>query len=175
MTPDISKGLEYYVDADFAGDYNKENSENPKSVLSRTGYVIKYANCPILWISRLQSEIALSICESEYIALSTALRDVIPLMGLLEEVSDAFSIRMNKPIMHCKVFEDNNGALELAKAPKIRPRTKHIAIKYHHFRAHVESGKIEIRPIDTNMQQVDIFTTPLALAQFRYLRKLIMG
>ena len=129
----------------------------------------------MLWVSRLQSEIALSTCESECIALSTALRDVMPLMGLLEEVSKAFNITMNKPIMHCKVFEDNNGALELAKAPKIRPRTKHIAIKHHHFRAYVESGKIEIRPIDTDMQQADIFTKPLALAQFRYLRKLIMG
>ena len=99
----------------------------------------------------------------------------MPLMGLIEEVSEVFNIAMNKPIMHCKVFEDNNGALELAKAPKIRPRTKHIAIKYDHFRACVESGKIEIRPIDTNMQQADIFTKPLALSQFRYLRKLSMG
>ena len=38
------------------------------------------------------------------------------------------------PNVHCKLFEDNNGALELAKAPRYRPRTKHIAVKYHHFR-----------------------------------------
>ena len=56
MTPDISKGLECYVDADFAGACDKENSENPESALSRTGHVIKYANSPILWVSRLQSE-----------------------------------------------------------------------------------------------------------------------
>ena len=129
----------------------------------------------MLWISRLQSEIALSTCESEHVALSIALRDVIPLMRLLEEVFEAFNITMNKPIMHCKVFEDNNGALELAKAPKIRPRTIHVAIKHHYFRAYVKSRKIAIRPIDTDAQQVGIFTKPLALAQFTCLRKLIMG
>ena len=64
-------------------------------------------------------------------------------MGLLEEISEVFHLSKIKPIMHCKLFEDNNGALELAKAPKIRPRTKHISIKYHHFRAYVDSGKIE--------------------------------
>ena len=87
----------------------------------------------MLWVSRLQSEIALSTCESEYVTLSTALRDVMPLMGLLEEISEVFHLNTNKPIMHCKLFEDNNGVLELAKAPKIRPRTKHTSIKHHHF------------------------------------------
>ena len=40
-----------------------------------------------------------------------------------------------------KVFEDNNGALEMANKPKFRPRTKHIGIKYHHFRDRVRCGK----------------------------------
>ena len=175
MAPDISKGLECYVDTDFARACDKKNSENPESGSSRTGYVIKHANCPILWVSRLQSEILLSVCESEHIALSTALRDAMPLMALLEEVFEAFNITRNKQIMHCKVLKSNNGVLELAKAPKIRPRTIHVAIKHHYFRAYVKSRKIAIRPIDTDAQQVGIFTKPLALAQFTCLRKLIMG
>ena len=46
------------------------------------------------------------------------------------------------PRVHCTVFEDNSGALELARLPKIRPRTKHINQAYHHFREHVERREI---------------------------------
>eukprot|EP00957_Ditylum_brightwellii_P130175 9929412-Ditylum_brightwellii.AAC.1 len=63
MKPDTNNGLEIYVDASFAGDWNQSWIEEPTSVLSITGYVIKYANCPIVWMSKLQTEIALSTRE----------------------------------------------------------------------------------------------------------------
>jgi hypothetical protein len=81
--PDKYLGLECYVDADFAGGWSQADLDNAENVLSRTGYVIMYANCPIHWVSRLQTEIALSTTEAEYIALSQALRNVIPLITLL--------------------------------------------------------------------------------------------
>ena len=71
VKPDKSKGFECYVDADFAGGFSKAESTDPTSCLSQTGYVIMYANCPILWSSKMQSIIALSTTEAEYIALST--------------------------------------------------------------------------------------------------------
>ena len=81
--PDISKVLECYVDADFAWAWWDGDHDSPESVLSRTGYVIMYAGCPITWSSKLQTEIALSTTESEYIALSTAMREVIPFLNLM--------------------------------------------------------------------------------------------
>ena len=51
--PDRTKGLECYVDADFVGGWSQANTANSENVLSRTGYVIMYANCPIHWISCL--------------------------------------------------------------------------------------------------------------------------
>ena len=57
----------------------------------QTGMVIMYANCPIFWRSTLQTEIALSTAEAEYIALSTALRQVIPLMAMMEEIQSSIS------------------------------------------------------------------------------------
>ena len=77
--------------------------------------------------------------------------------------------------MKCKVFEDNSGAIELAKAPKICPHTKHIALKYHHFKEHIRKGLIEINPIDTLEQVADIFTKALPFPIFNYLRKKMMG
>ena len=58
-------------------------------------------------------------------------------------------------------FEDNNGALEMAKEPKIRPRTKHVAIKYHYFRTHIERRDTQLEKIDTTEQEADFLTKPL--------------
>ena len=78
--PDISLGVQCYVDADFAGGWARADADNAENVLSRTGFVIFYAGCPLLWTSRRQTEITLSTAEAEYVALSTAMREVISLM-----------------------------------------------------------------------------------------------
>jgi hypothetical protein len=65
------------------------------------------------------------------------------------------------------VFEDNNGALATARAVKMTPTTKRIAVKYHFFKAHVGPGTgIELVKIDTNLQKADIFTNGLAPDKF---------
>jgi len=65
------------------------------------------------------------------------------------------------PKIHCKVFEDNAGAIEIANVTKMRPRTKHLNIKYHHFREEVKKGTISISHTRTEVQIADIFTKPL--------------
>ena len=169
--------LECYADADFAGNWNRTTAESDASTAhSRTGFTILYAGCPLTWASRLQTEIALSTTEAEYIALSTALRDVIPIMNLLQELKEQNFINdFQLPKIHCKAFEDNSGALELARTPKMRPRTKHINIKYHHFRSYVDEGLISIHKINTNDQIADIFTKPLSYPLFTKHRKTLLG
>ena len=136
--PDNELKLDCYVDADFAGLYNVEDQQDPVCVKSRTGYCLTLGSCPLIWVSKLQTEVALSTTEAEYIALSQSLRDLIPMRRLLEEAGKGLSIDLGKPAtLHSTVFEDNNGALSLALSPKISPRTKHIAVKYHHFRESV--------------------------------------
>ena len=63
--------------------------------------------------------------------------------------------------VYCHCFEDNSGALKLAKLPKIRPHIKHINICYHHFRENGMQGEIKIHAIDTNDQIADMLTKPL--------------
>ena len=175
MKPDRSKGLECFVDADFAGGWNQNDATDADTVMSRTGYVIMYAGCPVLWCSKLQTEIALSTVEAEYLALSQALREVIPMMRLLNEVNLIFELHIPTPAIHCKVWEDNEGCVSLATHGKFSPRTKHIGIKYHHFRQHVKDGSISIHSIDTKEQTADIFTKPLDEILFVYLRKKLCG
>ena len=63
--PDKTKGIECYVEAYFAGGWSQANSDNPENVMSSTGFAIYYAGCPVLWSSKLQTEISLSTTESE--------------------------------------------------------------------------------------------------------------
>jgi len=145
-------------------------------LFSRTGFVIKYANCPIYWKSKLQTELALSTAEAEYIALSMALREVIPLMRMMEELKDSFpQLYVDKPGFFCKVWEDNQACLAMATTSKFSPRTKHIALKYHHFRSFVERKRIRINYVDTLRQQADIFTKPVRDELFPKLRFMLMG
>ena len=81
------------------------------SVKSRTGYVLLLNDCPILWVSKLQTEIALSTMEAENIALLQSMRDILPMRGTLNDVGRCFGLVTNKkPITKSTVFEDNNGA-----------------------------------------------------------------
>ena len=174
--PDVSKGFECHVDADWAGNWHKDFSDDPSTALSRTGFVISYAGCPIIWKSCMQGLVALSTCESEYIALSTALREVIALMNLLKELkSHNIPVPFSTPKVKCRVFEDNAGCIELATNHKARPRTKHLSVRLHHFRDHVKRGDIVIEHVSTTMQVADIMTKPLARDPFRKLRKMLMG
>ena len=62
--PDKTKGLELYIDADFAGNWENAGAEHPKICMSRTAYMIRYNGYNILWKSQLQTEITLSTAKS---------------------------------------------------------------------------------------------------------------
>ena len=178
--PVQTKGLEVYVDADFAGGWDPEHADDADTVYSRTGFVITYAGCPILWTSKLQTEIALSTAEAEYLALSQAMRETIPLMNLLREIDVIFKLHIPDPKFIVKVHEDNQSCIAMANNPKFSPRTKHIAIKYHHFRKHVKThsnpkGFIEILYCCTEDQVADIFTKPTRDDIFFKLRFMLLG
>ena len=176
LKPIANKELEMYVDADFAGNWKRDDANNRDNARSRHGYFVMYKNCPILWKSQLQGEIALSSTESEYIGISYGLRDVIPLMECLKEIAargiETGDVRSR---IHCKVFEDNSGALEMAKVHKYRPRTKHINVKYHHFRDYVTRGEVILKSIRTHDQLADILTKTVSEGILVTLRKRVLG
>ena len=177
FTPDPEKGFECYCDADFSGNWNKQFARHdPSTSKSRSGWVVFYAGCPIIWASRLQTQVALSTTEAEYIAMSQSLRDVLPIMFLIQEMKEkGFQVICTQPYVYCKVFEDNSGALELARLPKLRPRTKHINVCYHHFREHVRNGLIKIFPVGTKDQTADVLTKALPQNDFQRHRHHMCG
>jgi hypothetical protein len=167
--PDPKKGFECYCDADFSWLWNKAFAPVDPSISKlRSGWIIFYAGCPVSWASKLQSQVALSTTEAEYVAMSQSLRDIIPIMGLLPEMSERhFNALCTKPYVYCKVFKDNSGVLEMARLPKLCPKTKHINVCYYHFCEHVRKGLIKIFPVDNKDQIADALTKPLAQNDFQ--------
>ena len=118
LKPSKTLQVDCYADANFAGLYPVEEPQDSTSVKSRTGYVITFADCPILWVSKLQTEIALSTLHAEYVALSQSLRDLLPIKNLIGEVMKHFNLDKDiKFISKSTVYEDNNGALRVATCP----------------------------------------------------------
>ena len=177
MKPTNDLNLDCYVDSDFAGLWSFEDDQDPTCVKSRTGFIMLLGGCPLMWSSKLQTEIALSTMEAEYIALSTALRDLIPLKRLVKVVTTAVGLNDSDTTIKTTVWEDNQGCVILAnlEPPRMTPRSKHYAIKYHWFRTELKPNDITIAPIDSADQNADFLTKGLRHVLFAANRFRVMG
>src|SRR5210317_2093779 len=177
IKPQEKRELEIYVDTDWSGNWDKTELERDiDTARSRYGFIIRYMGVVIFHASRLMQLIALSSTEAEYIGLSEAIREAIPLMNLLKECKElGFAVSSSKSIAKCKVFEDNSGALEIAKEVKYRSRTKHINCRYHHFCSYVQSGDISIEPIRSEDNPADILIHPVTVQRLSKHITTLMG
>ena len=181
--PANDNSYECWVDTDFAGGFDgKIVGTDPTTSKSCSGWAITYAGCPVTWASKIQTLTALSTTEAEYIALSTTCQELIPMLELTKEMcSYHIKSHLAIPKIHCKVFEDNSGALEMARTPKLRPCTKHINNAYHHFHEYTQPSAdstkptIEIVPVSTDEQLGDMLTKPLPSPAFIKFHKTLLG
>jgi hypothetical protein len=67
-----------YVNSDFAGDLEKRKFT--------TGYVFIIAGGAVSWVSKLQTVVALSTTEAEYMAATQACKEAIWMKKLMEEL-----------------------------------------------------------------------------------------
>ncbi len=160
--------LDCWVDADFAGLYSTEDPKDPTSVRSRTGFVITLGGNPVVWQSKLQTEIALSTMSSKYIALSMAMHSLIHLRNVHHEVVDAFKLPKSKDSWILTIYEDNQACVILATTdpPRHTPQSRTIAVKYHWFREHLKKGSIHLEKVDGKLQRANILTKALAKGHY---------
>ncbi len=109
-------------------------------------------NGPISWKSKLQPTVALSSCESEYIAATQATKETVWIQRLLASLeklglAESTEIKCN-----------NQGAIHLAANPTHHERSKHVNIQYHYVREKIEDGKINLEYIPTTTMAVDGLT-----------------
>ena len=168
--------VDCYADADFAGLRGHEDPQDPICARSRTGFVVTFANCHLLWVSKIQTEIALSTLHYEYVELSHSVRALLPLKSLVKELIDNLGIDSDnlKFVSSSTIYEGNNGAIVVATSPGMDPASKHIAVNYHWFRQHV-GREFVIRKIESENQKAYIFTKCFQGQLFVRISKLLCG
>jgi hypothetical protein len=134
-------------------------------VKSRSGFIIFLANCPVVWTSKLQTDIATSMMEAEYNALYIAMRDLIPILDIANEILTQIGLpktgvtKRHKTVVH----EDNQGCLKLAKLEpdRMTQRSKHYGVEYHWFRSNLKLKHIEMHGVKSELQRSDFLTKSL--------------
>jgi hypothetical protein len=187
--PNQSNQIDCHGDAEFEGLFVVEDRQESVSVKSRTGYVIFFCGVPLLWVSKLQTQIALSTCEAEYIALSQSMQDLIPIRETLKEIMTVIfevdltpacstyskSCKDVQAIPTSNVYEENTACLKLSMMPKLSPWTKHIGIPWHWFRAKIIALECTVSAVDSASQLADQYTKGLPQESFERGRKAVMG
>ena len=133
-------------DSDYAGD-----NDTRKSV---TGYVIYLNGLIICWKSKGQSIVTLSSTEAEYVAATDITTELLFIKQVMKFLGMGMKDKMNIKI-------DNQGALFLSKNEYACHRTKHIDVRYHYIRQHIEEGTIEMELIRSEENTADMFTKNL--------------
>ncbi len=135
---------------------------------STTGWAFLYANASILWGTIAQPSIALSTCEAELMALSSA-GDAAVLLG---KRLQAVGRRSPSPI---PLSVDNKAARDLAYNPEHHDKSKHIMAHHFRIRLNVESHRIIVPFVSTDDNYSDFFTKALRTPVFMKFRRTIMN
>lgn len=135
---------------------------------SMTGYTFTFGGAAVSWRSKLQTTVAASSTEAEYIAVFEAGQEAVFLRQLL---SDLGFPQEEATI----IYEDNQGCISWSQGNTQHQRSKHMNIKYHFVRELVAEGKIKLIYIPTEHQLADMLTKPMAGPRLAKLRSLLMG
>ena len=146
-----------YCDSDYAGDLDKRRST--------TGYLFTLAKAPVSWKSTLQSTVALSTIEVEYMTITEAVKEAIWLHGLLKDLGVGQK--------QLELYSDSQSAIHLAKNQVFHARTKHIDVRYYFVREILEEEEIVLQKIHTAENLADMLTKVVTRAKFEHCLDLV--
>jgi hypothetical protein len=144
-----------FADADFASD-----TETRRSV---SGCIVMFGGGPVMWSSRRQGCVTLSTVEAEYVALCNVTQETMWIRQLLQDLG----LPQRTPTV---VYEDNQGAISLARGNQISRRSKHIDVRFHFVRDQYEAGVIALEHCPSQEMPADLLTKPLGATAFARLR-----
>nr|GEZ78233.1 ribonuclease H-like domain-containing protein [Tanacetum cinerariifolium] len=137
--------LTAYSDADHAGCYldRKSTSSNVQFLGDKL----------VCWSSKKQNCVSISTAESEYVAVFGCCTQVL---WMRTQITD-YGFFYDKVPIYC----DSKSAIAISCNPVQHTRTKHIDVRYHFIKDHVEKGTIELYFIGTEYQLLDLFMKSL--------------
>ena len=134
-----------------------------------TGWAYHLAGGAIAWKSKTQMLVALSSCEAELIAVDEAVRELRFLHKLLADFGQQVTTR---PTL---VGQDNLGTIELCKSRHFNPRTRHVALRYHHVGDQQRLGVVRVAYLSTDEIPADALTKALRAEPFKKHRAVLLG
>lgn len=146
--------LAAYCDASYAGCLDTRRST--------TGYVFILNGGAITWSSRLQSTVAVSTTEAEYMAAAAITKEALWLRTLFAD------LRMSTPCID--ISADNQAAISLLKNPIISMRSKHIDVLHHFARERVARGEVTFTYVPTDAMAADVLTKPVPTPKLKFCR-----
>jgi hypothetical protein len=149
-----------HSDSDWAGD--------PDTSRSRTGWIVHFGGCLVAWRSVIQSSVAQSSCEAEYIAAGAAANELVWWRQLCADLG--YPMRGASPV-RC----DSEAAVGLAKHSGKFEATKHIRLKYHVLRQYQKEGEVQTVWCPSRHQWADVLTKNVAVKDFVRITGLVMG
>lgn len=150
--------IDAYVDADWAADIIDRKST--------TGILVRVFGNPVMWRSQKQKIVSRASTHAEFYALANCVEEVLPIKGVLCDLG----VNVLNPV---NVYEDNSGAIALAKNGKFCKNSKHIDISYHFVHDFEKKGIINVVKISTDEQLADILTKSLGKLKFQTFRMLL--
>lgn len=143
--------LKGFVDSDYVGD-----RDNRKTT---TSYMFTLCGICVSWKSQLQLIVALPTTEAEYVAATEAIKEVLWLKGLLNELNILSQLVV--------VYLDCQSAIHLCKNPVFHERTKHIDVRMHFIRDIIHNNSVVLEKIPTEFNPTDMGTKVLPLNKFK--------
>nr|GEW33753.1 copia protein [Tanacetum cinerariifolium] len=150
---DSGFNLTAYSDADHVGCHLDRKSTS--------GSVQFLGDKLVCWSSKKQNCLSISTVESEYVAVSSYCAQVLWMRTQLTDYGFFYD--------KVPIYYDSKSAIAISCNPVQYTRTKHIDVRYHFIKDHVEKGSIELYFFGTEYQLVDLFTKSLPEARFSFL------
>ena len=144
-----------FSDFDFAG------CKSDRKSTSGTCHLL--GNCLISWHSKKQHSVALSTVEAEYVVAGSCCSQIL---WIKQQLLD-YDLKLGCIPIKC----DNTSVINLTKNPVLHSRTKHIEIRHHFLKDHVEKKDVSFEYVNTKSELADIFTKPLPSESFLKIRR----
>lgn len=133
---------------------------------SRYGGILMMNNGPVEWKSKMESIIALSSMEAEYIGACEMVKVIMWLRQCLKEIG-------RDQIAPTTLGIDNTSAKIFAEEYMVQSRSKHIDTKYHYIRERIVEGMIKLVHQPTKDMPADALTKPLGPKLFNRFRRMM--